>query len=289
MKFARTGYGLKGQAGGCPAWVNGWDRRSGAWQLEAIRRERDGWKIDRVPADRALMARVFEPTTPGMMVLGTENRRFEISNLSALSPLLEPREILGGMLPGAPLTDGHAIYVTTTGDGRLYFPALLLIERLWLWSSTALRAVLTPNSLDVLLGRAAATDGTAEIVVDPQLASRTPTKIALRRIAWLAHSTEARASWSSVLTSASKGRIHLRLPAARLSGWTWGVELASGSLACELSSVELQFDLPRAPLRIRIGSAVYPLPNESTSGDGAPVKESEYEDRDEENTDTVAR
>jgi len=91
------------------------------------------------------------------------------------------------------------------------------------------------------------------------------------------------------LTSASKGRIHLRLPAARLSGWTWGVELASGSLACELSSVELQFDLPRAPLRIRIGSAVYPLPNESTSGDGAPVKESEYEDRDEENTDTVAR
>lgn len=289
MKFARTGYGLKGQAGQCPAWVNGWNRTSGTWQLEAIRRARDGWIADRVPADRALMARAFEPSTPGLNVLGTENRRFEISNLSALSPLLEPRELLGRMLPGAPVTDDHAIYVAKTGDGRLYFPALLLIERLWLWSSAALRAILTPNSLDVFVGRVAETDDGAEIAVDPQLASRTPTELALHRIAWLALSSEARASWSSVLTSANNGRIDLRLPTARLSGWAWGAELASGFLACELSSLALEFDLPRAQLRIRIGSAVHQLPVKSTSDDGSLVKQSEYEDRDEENADTVMR
>ncbi len=142
MKFHRTGYGLKGQGGLSPAWVNRWVRTPGAWQLEVIRRERNAWITDLMPAVRMLRMRAFEPAAPGLNILGTENHRFEIPDLSAMPPLLEPREILGQMLPGAPLTGRHAIYVAETRAGRIYFPALLLIERLWLLGSkAAIRAI----------------------------------------------------------------------------------------------------------------------------------------------------
>jgi hypothetical protein len=45
-----------------------------------------------------------------------------------------------------------------------------------------------------------------------------------------------------VLTNAYRNRLDLILPRARLTGWLWGVELPSGLLACELDSVEIQWD-----------------------------------------------
>jgi hypothetical protein len=243
MRLARTGYGLRGQRGVSPAWVDGWMRTPAGWHFQAVRRQRDSWATELIPAARMLNTRIFEPMTPTMKVIGSENRPFEIADLSALSPLLEPRDLLGRMLPGAPLTSHHAIYVAETSAGRLYLPALLLIERLWLWSKEALRAILTPNSLDVHLGTAKPTDSSIEVTADPQLVSRTPTDTALQRVAWLIQSSEARISWSSVLTSAYHGRIDLTLPTGALSGWMWGVELPSGFMACEIMSMRLHTNL----------------------------------------------
>ena len=288
MRHLRTGYGLKGQRGVSPAWVDGWVKTPVGWHLNVLRRRRETWAIEQVPAAQTLKLRTFEPATPGLNVLGSENRRFTIADLSALSPLIEPRDLLGPMFPRAPVTGRHAIYAVETNAGRVYFPALLLIQRLWLWSDAALRAILTPNSLDVFLGVARATRSGIEVAADPQLISRTPTDAALQRIAWLVESSEARASWKSVLTNALRGRLDLLLPTASLSGWTWGVELSSGFLACELSSLDVKFDLPPASLRIRVGSTVHPLPIDSTGQDGVLAKQSEHKNQDERNPGAVA-
>lgn len=260
MRNPRTGYGLKGQRGVSPAWVDGWGKTSGGWQLEVLQRRRDSWTTEQVPVTQTLKLRTFEPVTPGMNVLGSENRRFKIADLSALSPLIEPRDLLGPMFPRAPVTGRHAIYVAETNVGRVYFPALLLIQHLWLWSDAALRAILTPNSLDVFLGAARANRSGIEVAADPQLTSRTPTDAALQRIAWLVESSEARASWNSVLTNAYKTRIDAFLPPVSMSGWAWGVELSSGYLACELLSLRLKIELTEPLPLLRIGNVLHQCP-----------------------------
>ncbi len=143
----------------------------------------------------------------------------------------------------------------------IYFPALLLIERLWLLGSkAAIRAILTPNSLDVYLGAAEPTSNGIEVAVDPQLASRNPTDEALQRIAWLVQSSEARTSWRSVLTNAYQDRLDLTPPMIALTGWIWGVELRSGFMACEIMSMHPQLQLTEPPPRIRIGKKLHRVP-----------------------------
>lgn len=260
MRHLRTGYGLKGQRGVSPAWVDGWVKTPGGWQLDVLRRRRDRWTIEQVPAAQTLKLRTFEPMTPGLNVLGSENRRFKIADLSALSPLIEPRDLLGPMFPRAPITGRHAIYVVESNAGRVYFPALLLMQHVWLWSDAALRAILTPNSLDVFLGAARANRSGIAVAADPNLTSRTPTDAALQRIAWLVESSEARASWNSVLTNAYQNRIDILLPSVSMSGWAWGVELSSGYLACELFSLRLNIELTEPLPLFRIGNVLYKCP-----------------------------
>ena len=265
MRHPRTGYGLKGQSGVSPAWVDGWVKTPGGWRLEVLRRRRDSWTTEQLSATQTLKLRTFEPMTPGMNVLGSENRRLKIADLSALSPLIEPRDLLGPMFPRAPVTGRHAIYVAEANVGRVYFPALLLIQHLWLWSDAALRAILTPNSLDVFLGAARANRSGIEVAADPQLTSRTPTDAALQRIAWLVESSEARASWNSVLTNAYQNRIDILLPPVSMSGWAWGVELSSGYLACELLSLRLNIELTEPLPMFRIGNVLHQCPRASSA------------------------
>lgn len=265
MKFQRTPYGRIGRGSASPAWINRWVKTRRGWQLEVLWRKHRAWVSEFWPAERALKGPLFEPTTPNLMSLGTESRRFEIKNLADLSPLVEPREILGPMLPGAVLTDRHVIYVAETATKPLYLPALMLIERLWLWSSDALRAILTPNSLDLHLGVPRALDHGIEVTVDPRLASRAPSDAALRRIAWLTQSSPARNSWSSVLTNAYQNRIDILLPPVSMCGWAWGAELSSGYLACELLSLRLNIELAEPLPLFRIGNVLHQCPRASSA------------------------
>lgn len=260
MKFKPTAYGRLGRASECPAWVNRWVKTHRGWQLEVLQRKCGAWATDFWSPERMLKVRLFEPTAPSLKSLGTESRRFKIRNLADLSPLVEPRELLGPMLTGADLTDGHAIYVAETDGKPLYLPALLLIEQLWLSSRYALHAILTPNSLDLYLGAPKALNHGIEVIVDPRLASRAPSNAALRRIAWLTQSSQARKSWSSILTNAYQNRIDALLPPVSISGWAWAVELSSGYLACELLSVQLDVELTEPLPAFRIGNVLHPCP-----------------------------
>lgn len=263
VKFQPTAYGRLGRASASPAWVNRWVKTRGGWQLEVLQRKRGAWVTDFWPPERMLKVRMFEPTTPNMKSLGTESRRFEIQDLSNLSSLVEPRELLGPMLPGALLTDRHVIYVAKIDSKLLYIPALLLIEQLWLSSREALRAILTPNSLDLHLGVPRPIGNEFEVTVDPRLTSRAPSDAALRRIAWLTQSACARASWSSVLTNAYQNRINTVLPRVSMSGWAWGIELSPGHLVCELLSVQLNIDLTEPLPVFRIGKVLHRYPRAS--------------------------
>jgi hypothetical protein len=260
IRIRRMGFGLTGRGSPAPAWIDRWAKTRHGWHLKALWRKRNSWVTDFLPVERVLNGRLFEPTTPHLENLGTATRKFQIRNLSELSPLLESREILGPMLPGATLTGDHSIYVAKTDIGSLYIPALLLIEKLWLWSSDALRAILIPNSLDLLLGTPGTTDHGTEVRLDSRLASRQPSDAALRRMAWLVQSPQARLSWGSVLTNAYENRIDLLLPAASLSGWAWGVELAAGYLVCEMLSPQVQFDLSGPVPKFRIGTVLHTCP-----------------------------
>jgi hypothetical protein len=241
------------------SWV--WD--SGAWQIKVLRKVGTEWRRFVVAPRELLGARAFEPSSPELRNLATENCSFDIPDLSALSPLIEPRELLGGMLPGAQSTQ-HAIYAVENHSDRIYIPAFLLIDRLWLWSAQALKALLTPNSLEIYLGQPTQGKFGLEVMASPELTSNSPSQDALQRIAWLSQSDDARRSWRSVLTNAFQSRMDLTLPRARLKGWLWGVRLPHGLLACELASVELHVDLPVANIRLRIGGTTKRGPSRAT-------------------------
>lgn len=257
MKYSRTGYGLRGQGGPSPAWVDGWERTPDGWQLGVIWRERASWVTGLMPPGRIVKGRIFEPTTPGIRTGGSESRQFTIANLANLSQLLEPREIIAPMLPGAPTTSRHAIYVAENSAGRLYLPALLLLANVWLWSLEAIDAILTPNSLDAYLAATRAGAPSFNLAADARLASTAPTQVALGRIAWLAESPQARMSWSSVLANAYARRLDFQLPAAALSGWAWGVHLSSGFLVSEILSGQMQFTLRAPQTTIRVGTTLH--------------------------------
>lgn len=142
------------------------------------------------------------------------------------------------MLDGRAVSSCHSIYVHEEEDGRIYFPAWLLIDKLWIWSARALRALLTPNSLGLLIQRCG-----DQVLVSSDLVTSVVPMGAESRIRWLAASEDMHASWASVLMNAYEGRIDLCLPKASMRGWVWGARVRGGLLACELSSVELSADI----------------------------------------------
>lgn len=223
-----------------PGWIDGWERQGHEWRLRVLRRDRGRWVAALQDPVELHNTRAFEPATPGLKIGSGESRRCEIRDLSALSALLEPREVLGPVLGCRLHAAGHAIYCHETDDGRVLIPSWLLIDQLWVWSARALRALLTPNSLDLMVGCVDRPDGTTDVRISPELAPAPVTKIAATRASWLSRAEDARRSWGSVLTNALSRRIDLTLPKASMRGWAWGVHVRAGLLVCELSSVEIR-------------------------------------------------
>lgn len=229
-----------------PAWIDGWTWQERDWHFRVCRQQHGRW-IREVQHPRELLGtRAFEPSTVGLKTEGTEVRRFAIHDISNLGALLEPREVLGPMLCDDAASSQHAIFVHQSEEGRIYLPAWLLIGCLWAWSQRALRALFMPNGLDLFIQ-----SFPDELLVSPEFASSSLTKIAESRIRWLAGSEDARASWASVLTNAYQGRVDLLLPKASMRGWLWGAHVRGGLLASELASVELSCSLDEIrPVRV---------------------------------------
>lgn len=205
--------------------------------------------------------RAFEPSTRPFRRLPSRSFPLRIPDLSLLSPLLKPGQLLAPLVPAARSTR-HAIYAVSDADGCAYVPAALLLHELWAWSASATDALLTPNSLALYLQTIAAPAENRAAVSGP-LKRAGGSDIGLRRLCWLAQSKDAQASWSSALTFAHEGAIRLRLPRASLEGWAWGVEWSTGTLVAELSAVSLNFELPDENCLIELGSATHRCPSAS--------------------------
>jgi hypothetical protein len=246
------------------SWIDSWTWHSGAWHVTVLRRQGDGWKESIVTPEALRGTRAFEPSSLGFNSFPTENFRIDVPDLSVLSTLIEPRELIGPIFPGGRATN-HAIYAIEYGSHRIFVPAFLLIDRLWLWSARALPILLTPNSLEIYLGRPVAGAQGLEITASRELASSSTSQETMQRIAWLAQSTDAQRSWRSVLSNALQSRLDCVMPRAGLKGWTWGVRLPQGILVCELSSCEIHVSETVEPVLIRMGNTSRKWPPDLTA------------------------
>lgn len=234
-------------------WVNGWQSTSRGLELETFHRQGGAWVMRHAPASWLFNRRAFEPSILMPDQFSTTSLRVQIPDLSQLSLLIRPGGLLRPLVRSAASTK-HAIYVVDDGETKVYLPAALLVRELWLWTETALDALMTPNSLALYLDTVQADEGMLVQARGP-LAVAQQSDTALRRLSWLAQCEDARRSWSSVLTFAHRGDLRLRLPCASLEAWGWGVEIGGGVLVAELSSVDLRLVMPREGSRILLGKA----------------------------------
>lgn len=242
-----------------PAWLNGWQRSAGGWMLQAVGLEGSDWGTQLLPASWLLERRaLFEPSAAPYARLATSSVRLRIPDLSQLSPLLEPGNVLKSVVPPARRTR-HAIYVATHEDRQIYLPAALLIPELWSWTAGCLEALLTPNSLGLYLSQGEAAEG-PQVRACGLLARTGASDTGLRRLCWLAQCSDAQASWASVLTFAHDGELRLRLPRASLDAWARGVELPTGLLIAEWWAVNLSFELPKSDCTVSIGGTTQRCP-----------------------------
>jgi hypothetical protein len=248
-------------------WVNGWVSARTGWALRLVQRDGHRWAESLASPTWMLGERAFEPSLKPLDRCPTGNIQVSVDDLSRVSALVNPGELVGRLIPPARTTD-HMVFVVETPTKRVYLPAMLLIQELWLWSKAAARVLLTPNGVDVHVGRPAERGGVVECSSSRLLASIQPSDTALRRLAWLSQCEDARHSWSSVLTLAHRGVLGMSLPRAHFSSWAWGIDVGTGLLACELMSTNLRFDLPHSNAAVRIGRALHELPPESPPRDG---------------------
>lgn len=239
-------------------WIDGWSSAVSGGRLEGIVGRHYLWSRRALPPTTLLQHRMFEPSLRPHHELRTTNVKLDISDLSSLSRLIDPGEIVGKFLPAARHTR-HAVFSATADGTSIFVPAALLIRALWLWSESALEALMTPNGLDVFLGRTVE-DGQVVALATGPLRSSQPGDRHLRTLSWLTQQEAARHSWGSVLTNAHLGVLDLSLPVASLSGWAWGIELDEGVLACELNAVDIQFELSETDTLIRMGQTTWPCP-----------------------------
>lgn len=236
------------------SWLLGWAHTRQGWVIEALVRHGGAWKTEQLPVTwLGQMRRAFEPYAQPFRRLPSSSVQVRISDLARLSPLLEPSAVLAEVVPRA-RDARHALFVHQTEEGRVYLPAVLLLSLLWVWTEGATDALMTPNSLAVYLQRS---DLGERLTVEASggLLRLGRSDTSLRRLCWLAQCQDARASWSSVLTSAHQGKLDLRLPTASLEGWAWGVELPTGFLVAELSAASLRFELPQEGCEVKLGRA----------------------------------
>lgn len=199
------------------------------------------------------MRRAFEPSSMPFRRLPANSIRIRIHDLSALAPLLEPGVVVSEVLPRARNTR-HALFVHIDEEHRVYVPAMLLLRLLWMWTDSTPEVLMTPNSLTLGLQRGVV-DGKLTVEAAGSFMSVGRSDTSLRRLCWLAQSSNARASWASVLTFAHEGKLGLRLPSASLDAWAWGVETQTGLLVAELSAPYLQFELSQEDCDVKLGRA----------------------------------
>lgn len=240
-------------------WIDGWSMERSGLALRVLVPEGRRWVHTLASPDLLLTSRVFEPSCRPLSTRTTGNIPFDIADICRLASLIDPGEVAGELVPTARKTS-HSIFVIETAEGRIYVPAMLLIRELWLWSDRACDALLTPNGVDVHVGSLREGAGVIACSASTALVTNQPSDTALRRVSWLAQCPDAHSSWGSVLTRAHQGVLGLTLPHARLTGWAWGIHLKAGLLACELSSIDLQFGLPHPDARVRVGRTSYACP-----------------------------
>ena len=240
-------------------WLDGWRSTRAGWMLDGFARGPSGWEVRTLsPSCLLQRRRLFEPSAAPFARMPSNSVHLKISDMSKLSPLLEPGKLIGSFVPAARRTR-HAIYVTVHKGRQVYLPAALLLPLLWTWTAGALDALLTPNSLAMYLARAEREDG-LHVHASGRLAHVGTSDTSLRRLSWLAQCADAQASWASVLTFAHSGELRLRLPSASLDAWAWGVELPTGLLVAELSPAPLAFELPRSKSHVLVGSVCHQCP-----------------------------
>ena len=240
------------------AWVTGWCRVGNGWGFQVLVRGANGLEERRVSSGDALPG--LAPFAPRSESRSTpyRNVRLTIPDLSVLSPLVDCQEALSSAIPNGDLSR-HAVYVAPGPDGPIFVPALLLLQELWCWTESAQEALLIPNSLALSVRLVKSSAGHVVEVGGP-MAKLGVSDTSLRRVTWLAQSVDAQESWSSVLTSAHRGEIRLRLPHASLNAWVDGVQLESGVLAYALSAVHFEFTLWATSCQIKVGDRVRDCP-----------------------------
>lgn len=246
------------------AWVDGWTTVRGRnrlrlWCIEGGRLEahKEGGGVLQV-------ARAYEPSVMSQSLAGG-NESFEIENLSRLERLIKPANLTTQLIPGMRCND-HAVTVVRTRRGAIYVPMLLWIQVLWLRSLAWTEQILRPQSLDMAVPPAERVNGKLVCRVSPEFLGMQPSEDRLRRVAWLATSEDARKSWNSVLSSAYDGRLDMKLPPVRVSGWAWGRRVGGGLAACELMSVGVEFSLPD-DVPIEVGAKRHPCPPSASKRD----------------------
>lgn len=242
------------------AWVDGWTSTPAGPKLRLFLREGPRRVTHHVAPAWMAGRRAYEPSLRVHSRWSTANVQFTVPDLSILAPLMSPGELLGQFLPEASETQ-HSIFVIEGERGRIYLPAMLLIQVLWLWSERSARMLWIPNSLDAEMGPAASGLAAKECVVTADYLGTQLSDVSLRRLAWLAQCSDARSSWSSVLTNAHIGKLSLSLPRAELNGWVWGIQVAGGVLACQLMAPHLTFDLVAKAATVRVGRTVHLVPD----------------------------
>lgn len=247
-------------------WVNGWVPQRTRFVLEMVHGSGSRWSRSQAPLDWALGAAVFDVHAAAFSGLEMGNVRLNAVELGRLSRLIEPGEIFPRPLAALRQTR-HDIFVWENEGARIYLPALLLLQLLWLRSTQAARALLQPSSVNTLIVRA---QSDRSVHVCGRLLSPHRPASELRRAAWLGQADDARRSWGSLLGNARAGRLSLSLPAATLGAWAWGIQLPSGFLCSELKAVKLDYRLPAPDHMLRTGRSrtAIPIPNEPAPPQG---------------------
>jgi hypothetical protein len=245
-------------------WVDGWSGRGAGRSLDVIYQVGRKWVTERRPLSWARVGATGAPNAQAFGRLPSANRQLGPVALGRLSRLVEPGDVFPRSLDALKGTR-HDVFAFQQGESRIFMPALLLIQALWLWSERAAAALIVPGALDAMV---IAAPGSSKVYVDRNLVSSNRAVSEMRRVAWLGQCPDARRSFSSVLTLAESNRLSLLLPHATFACWAWGVEMPFGFLCCELSSVSVDFQLPHPEWRLQVGKADLAVPPEATPNEG---------------------
>jgi hypothetical protein len=246
-------------------WVDGWAATRPKALVRTVYWAEGSVETVSEPLASVRKRRAFEPSAAIFASYCSRSLKIRRLPLGDLYPVSLSRVLPASF--GTLRDSGHVVFRADCRGDRFLIPAVLLIEALFLYSSSSTRQITVPGSADLYVGHAMPSN---EIAINRALVGRTRNTTALRRLAWMAQCEDARRSWSSVLTYAHKGRMSLDPPEAQLSGWAWGVELPAGLLVADFNGLTVDFDLPRPEATLRLGASTVPIPPPAQRSKGFP-------------------